>query len=138
MSELIRFGVSISESLIEPFDELIAREGYTNRSEALRDLIRERLIREREEGDGEMFGTLTLVYDHHARGLDGRLTEVQHEYGETVISAVHVHVDHDNCLQILILRGAAAEIRELSGRLKALRGVKHAALSLTSGGGLES
>lgn len=134
MTELVRFGVSIGKNLIDPFDKLIAREGYTNRSEALRDLIRERLIREEEEGKGEMFGTLTLVYDHHVRGLDSRLTDLQHEYVHHVISTVHVHIDHDNCLQILILRGAAREIRGLAGRLKALRGVRHASLSLTAGG----
>jgi len=134
MTDLVRFGVSISRSLIEPFDKLIAREGYTNRSEALRDLIRDRLVREQEDREGEMFGTLTLVYDHHARGLDGRLTDLQHQYAGAVVSAVHVHVDHHSCLQILILRGVAGEIRSLAGQLKALRGVKHATLSLTAAG----
>lgn len=134
MSELIRFGVSIDSRLIEHFDRLIAREGYTNRSEALRDLIRDRMVREEEEKDGEMFGTLTLVYDHHSRGLDGRLTDIQHEFARQVVSSVHVHVDHDNCLQVLILRGRARDLRTVAGRLKALRGVKHSTLSLTSSG----
>jgi CopG family nickel-responsive transcriptional regulator len=134
MSELVRFGVSIDKRLIDPFDRLISREGYTNRSEALRDLIRDRLVREEEIKEGEMFGTLTLVYDHHARGLDARLTDIQHEYAGQVVSAVHVHINHDNCLQVLILRGTARELRGLSGRLKALKGVKHATLSMTTSG----
>ncbi len=135
MSELIRFGVSIDRRLIEPFDALIEREGYTNRSEALRDLIRERLIREEEQsGQGEVAGALTLVYDHHARGLDARLTDLQHEFMRCVIATTHVHLNHDHCMQTLLLRGEAEALRRLAGRLKALRGVKHVTLSLTSTG----
>ncbi len=132
MTDLVRFGVSIERSIIEPFDNLIAREEYGSRSEALRDLIRERLIHEHEKNDGLMFGTLTLVYEHHQRGIDARLTDIQHEHAEAVISTVHVHIDHDYCLQVLVLRGEGRVLRALAGRIKALRGVHHAVLSLTA------
>jgi CopG family nickel-responsive transcriptional regulator len=133
MSELVRFGVSIPRDLIEPFDKQIEKDSYTNRSEAIRDLIRDYLVREEEKQSREMFGTFTFVYDHHTPGLDSRLTDVQHEYAERVVSTLHVHIDHHNCLQVLILHGNSMELRELATRLKALRGVKHATLSLTTG-----
>ncbi len=134
MSDLVRFGVSLEKRLIDPFDRLIAKEGYTNRSEAFRDLIRERLIRDEERKEGDMFGTLTLIYDHHQRGLDGRLNEIQHQAADHVVSAVHVHINPDNCLLVLILRGPASALRKVSGRLKSLHGVKHGSLSLTTTG----
>ncbi|MGH9559434.1 MAG: nickel-responsive transcriptional regulator NikR, partial [Bryobacteraceae bacterium] len=106
MGELSRIGVAIDSGLLEKFDQLIERRGYTNRSEAFRDLIREALIEQAaERGESVVVGTLTLVYDHHVRTLSGRLTSMQHDSFHNVLSTLHVHLDHDNCLEVLVLKG---------------------------------
>ncbi len=105
MADLARIGVAIDESLLKLFDRLIRKSGYTNRSEAFRDLIRDRLAREStSRPDAPVVGSLTLVYDHHQRQLNDRLVELQHRFHHTIISTLHVHLDHDNCLEVLILR----------------------------------
>lgn len=135
MGELARIGVAIDEELLRKFDERNQRRGYTNRSEAFRDLIRDALIQERaEEPDAEVVGTLTLVYDHHVRMLQERLTEMQHEHYHEIISTLHVHLDHDHCLEVLVLRGRSASVRRIADRLIATKGVQHGRLTLTSAG----
>lgn len=132
MSELCRIGVAIDQSLLDKFDGLIERKGYTNRSEAFRDLIRDSLVREQAELPEQIVaGTLTLVYDHHVRQLADRLTDMQHDHHHEIISTLHVHMDHDNCLEVLVLRGKAGEIRKIADKLLSTKGVRHGRLTLT-------
>lgn len=135
MSNLIRFGVSINESLLEDFDRLIVRKGYQNRSEAIRDLIRNQLVEmEWEKDDEEVAGTVTLIYDHHVRGLSDLLLELQHNYHHLILSTMHLHLDHHNCLEVLAVKGTAREVREVAERLISVKGVKHGKLTITSTG----
>lgn len=126
MANLARFGVSLREDLLLPFDELCRRKSYTNRSEAIRDLIRRALIQDEwKRLEGEVAGTLTLVYDHHSNDLARRLMDIQHDHYNVVITSMHVHLDHHNCLEVLVLRGDAAAVSSLADRLIACNGVKH-------------
>jgi len=135
MSELSRIGVAIDSKLLQKFDDLIARRGYTNRSEAFRDLIRDALIEKTaERPDSIVVGTVTLVYDHHVRMLSDRLTEMQHDHYHHVLSTLHVHLDHDNCLEVLVLKGKAAFVRKLADALISTKGVKHGRLTITTSG----
>ena len=135
MSELTRFGVSIDDQLIKRFDALIARKGYANRSEAIRDMIRDSLVGlEWESEETETVGTITLVYNHHTRELDHALTDMQHKSYHQIISALHVHLDAHNCLEVLVVRGKSREIREIADRLIGTRGVKHGKLTMTTTG----
>jgi CopG family nickel-responsive transcriptional regulator len=133
MADLARIGVAIDESLLKLFDRLIRKSGYTNRSEAFRDLIRDRLAREStSRPDAPVVGSLTLVYDHHQRQLNDRLVELQHRFHHTIISTLHVHLDHDNCLEVLILRGRSADVQKVADTLISVKGVKHGQLSMTT------
>jgi CopG family nickel-responsive transcriptional regulator len=133
MADLARIGVAIDEELLGKFDSLIAKRGYTNRSEAFRDLIRNELVQEVwETSDAEMFGTVTLVYDHHVRLLTDKLTELQHKYHSSIISSMHVHLDHDNCLEVILVRGKAALVQKLANALIATKGVRHGRFTATT------
>ncbi len=133
--QLTRFGVSLSESLLAEFDRLIDGKGYTNRSEAIRDLIREKLVEEEWQVDtAEVAGTVSLVYDHHKLDLPKRLTDIQHEHHDLVLSTLHVHLDHHNCLEVLLLKGPANEVRGLGEKLASTKGIKHGKLTLTTTG----
>lgn len=134
MSEIIRFGVSLEKTLLQRFDRLIRGRKYTNRSEALRDLIRKELVEIECEEDREVAGAITYVYDHHRRELLNRLTDLQHDYQQIIISTQHIHLDHDHCLEIVAVRGRAKSIRQLADALKAVKGVRHGTLSMTSAG----
>lgn len=133
MSELVRFGVSIDQDLLSDFDRLIAERRYATRSEAIRDLIRDVLIQKKIDADGETesLGSLTLVYDHHARNLSGEMAEIQHDHHHNIISVMHLHVSHDDCLEILALKGKVADLVDLSNRLLILKGIKNGRLYLT-------
>jgi CopG family nickel-responsive transcriptional regulator len=134
MGDLVRFGVSVENELIESFDQLSEEKGYNNRSEALRDLMRDALVQARLEKHPDsalVLGSLTLVYDHHARELSERMAEIQHERHGLVVSVLHVHISHDDCMEVIALRGKSTEIRELSNALLSLKGVKHGKLFLT-------
>ncbi|KXA93493.1 nickel-responsive regulator [candidate division MSBL1 archaeon SCGC-AAA259E17] len=131
MGNSVRFGVSLPEDLLEKFDGKIEREMYANRSEAVRDLIRESLTEERlENPDAEAVGTLTLIYDHGKRGISDKLTDLQHEELPHVISSMHVHLDEHNCMEVLALRGKAGEIQETADRLSNTKGVEHGELAI--------
>jgi CopG family transcriptional regulator, nickel-responsive regulator len=133
--QLTRFGVSLSEKLLEEFDRLIDEKGYTNRSEAIRDLIREKLVEEEWQADAaEVAGTVSLVYDHHKLDLPKRLTDIQHDHHDLVLSTLHVHLDHHNCLEVLLLKGPANEVRGLGEKLASTKGIKHGKLTLTTTG----
>ncbi|MEJ5369027.1 MAG: nickel-responsive transcriptional regulator NikR [Bryobacteraceae bacterium] len=135
MGELARIGVAIDEELLRKFDALNARRGYTNRSEAFRDLIRDALIEDKAAApDSEVVGTLTLVYDHHVRLLQERLTHMQHEHYQEIISTLHVHLDHHHCLEVLVLRGKSSRVRQIADKLIATKGVQHGRLTLTAPG----
>jgi CopG family nickel-responsive transcriptional regulator len=130
-----RFGVSLEEHLLAQFDRLIARRGYTNRSEAIRDLIRESFVREQWElGSDEVVGTLTLVYNHEVRDLTDKLTDLQHAHYKAIVSGLHVHLDSHHCLEVLVLRGRAKELKAIADRLIGTRGVKHGTFSATAEG----
>ncbi len=134
MSNLVRFGVSIDEDLLHKFDQL--NEGiYSNRSEAIRDLIRDRIVEEEwQDGEEKMTGSLTLIYDHHQRGLTEKMLQLQHDYHHLFKSNLHLHLDHDYCLEVIVVQGKAKELRQVSGMLIGLKGVKHGKLTLTSTG----
>jgi CopG family nickel-responsive transcriptional regulator len=133
MSDLVRFGVSIEGGLLESFDRLVEQRGYATRSEALRDLMRDALVRAHvEERRGEVLGSLTLVYDHHARELAERLAERQHDSPEMIVSVLHVHLSHDDCMEVIVLRGEAHDVTALADSLLNLKGVKHGKLFLTA------
>jgi len=135
MSELSRIGVAIDGDLLDKFDRLIAQRGYTNRSEAFRDLIREELVEKAwESPDSQVVGTVTLVYDHHVRLLNEKLTGIQHDFHRSILSTLHVHLDHDNCLEVLVLRGKASEVRKVADALISTKGVKHGRLTMTTSG----
>ena len=135
MSQVTRFGVSIEEKLLGQFDRVCARKGYTNRSEALRDLIRESLVREQwDVGTEEAVGTVTLVYSHDVPELADKLTDLQHEHYRQIVSTLHVHLDPHHCLEVLVLRGKAKELKAIADRLIGTRGVKHGTFSATTEG----
>jgi CopG family nickel-responsive transcriptional regulator len=135
MALITRFGVSIEESLLKNFDRLISRKGYQNRSEAIRDLIRESLVQEEwEEGKKETVGTIAIVYSHHTRELSRTLTEMQHRYYQSILSTLHIHLDEHNCLEVLVVKGRGEDIKKISERLIGTKGVKHGKLSLTTTG----
>jgi len=135
MGELSRIGVAIDTDLLDKFDRLITQRGYTNRSEAFRDLIRQALIESgAERGDRIVVGTVTLVYDHHVRRLAERLTDMQHQSFHNVLSTLHVHLDHDHCLEVLVIKGKAAAVQKLADALISTKGVKHGRLTITSSG----
>jgi CopG family transcriptional regulator, nickel-responsive regulator len=135
MSGLSRIGVAIDSGLLDKFDRLISQRGYTNRSEAFRDLIRDELVeRTWESPDSHVVGTVTLVYDHHVRLLNQKLTGLQHDYHRSILSTLHVHLDHDNCLEVLVVRGRAADVRKVADALISTKGVKHGRLTITTSG----
>jgi len=134
MSGLIRFGVSLDSDLSRKFDARLKKKGYTNRSEAIRDLIRQDLIEEEWAGGKEVAGAVILIYDHHKRDLVDRLMDIQHDFSANIISTQHVHLDHDNCLEIIAVKGLSKNIQILADALKVVKGVKHATLSMSTTG----
>lgn len=134
MKALSRTGISIESELLDQFDRLIADRGYENRSEALRDLIRESLVSKAADNNEVVVGTLTMVYDHHRPNLTQKLTEAQHHSHGKVLAATHVHLDDDYCLEVIIMKGRNKEIRNLADRMLSLRGVKNGKLVLTTTG----
>lgn len=135
MGELSRIGVAIDSELLDRFDRLIAKRGYTNRSEAFRDIIRDELVEQTwESPESQVVGSVTLVYDHHVRLLNEKLTDLQHEFHRSILSTLHVHLDHDNCLEVLVVRGKAAAVRKIADILISTKGVKHGRLTITTSG----
>jgi CopG family nickel-responsive transcriptional regulator len=134
MGKLTRFSVSIESELLERFLRLSKKHRWTNRSEALRHLMREALVREEWAADDEIVGTITLVYDHHKRELSDRLTRIQHDHHDAVLAATHIHLDHDNCLEMIAVQGRASTVQKIADALLHTRGVKHGRLSVTTTG----
>ena len=135
MSSLSRIGVSIDADLLEQFDALIEERGYQNRSEAFRDLIRNELVEESwKSPNSEVVGSVTLVYDHHVRLLNDKLLDLQHAFHDAILSTLHVHLDHDNCLEVLLIKGQASKVHQIANALISTKGVKHGRLALSSVG----
>ncbi len=133
MNNIIRFGVSIDEKLLNRFDEIILEKGYVNRSEAIRDLIRDMLVSEViAKPDTESIGTLTLVYSHDIRELADKLNDIQHHFHKIIISATHIHLDEHNCLEVLILRGKIKNIKTIADKLISIKNVRHGKLTVTA------
>ncbi len=132
---VVRFGVSLEEDLLRRFDELIAKKGYANRSQAFRDLIRDFFVREAwRRGEGEVVGTITLVYRHDARGVTKRLTELQHHFLNCIVSSLHVHLDEHHCLEVVVARGKPEEVKRISDLLISAKGVLHGGMVATGVG----
>jgi CopG family nickel-responsive transcriptional regulator len=130
-----RFGISIEDPLLKRFDDLIERKGYSNRSEAIRDLIRDSLVTEEwESSASETVGTVTIVYSHETRELTDTLTELQHQFHGSIVSAMHVHLDKHNCLETIVVKGKAKDIKAIADRLIGTKGVKHGKLTATTTG----
>lgn len=134
MTGLTRFGVSLEKELLRKFDERLREKKYTNRSEAIRDLIREDLVRKEWQEGKDVTGAITLAYNHHKRELVNRLMDIQHDYHDYILSTQHIHLDEDNCLEIIVIKGRSKEIEELYGKLKSAKGVKHAAFAMATTG----
>lgn len=134
MGELIRFGVSLDKDLLDRFDQLIHSQNYSNRSEAIRDLIRASLVKKEWATEEEIAGTITLVYDHHRRELVNILTDIQHDFHHLIISTQHIHLDNDNCMEIVVAKGSPKEVEQLAQQLKSTRGVKYCSLSMATTG----
>jgi CopG family nickel-responsive transcriptional regulator len=134
MSEVVRTGISIERGLLTEFDRVIAKRGYKNRSEALRDLIRDSLVSEAIDQNKPVVATLSMIYDHHLPRLSNKLTEIQHHSHGKVLAATHVHLDEDNCLEVVIMKGRSVDVRHLADHMVSMRGVKHGKLVLSTTG----
>lgn len=132
MENVTRIGVSLEPDLLKKFDKLIEKKGYGNRSKAVRDLIRKALVTETyEKGDKQVYGTITMVYDHHVGGLTSKLLRYQHDYRNNIMTTSHVHLDHDNCLEVVVVKGKAKSVKEMADKIASVRGVRHGELSIT-------
>ncbi len=134
MPDLVRFSVSLEETLLEKFDKEIKKDNYPTRSKAIIDLIREHLVKKEWAKGKNVVGTITLVYDHHKRELAGKVMDIQHDFHSIIVSSQHVHLDHDNCLEVVIVKGKTEKIEKLSSRLKTTKGIKYATLNMASTG----
>jgi CopG family nickel-responsive transcriptional regulator len=131
--KITRFGVSIQSDLLKKFDKLSTKKGYNNRSEALRDLIRDRLVSEKiDDMNAVCFGTITFVYDHHKREIDKTLNSFQHDHFKSILFTTHVHIDHDNCMEMIIVKDKAGKVKMLADQILSFKGVKHGNFVLTS------
>ncbi len=134
MSELVRLSLSIERPLLDRLEKLVKRSGYTNRSEFVRDMVRERLVEREWDDNQEVVGTITLVYDHHVPGLSEKLTEEQHHHHRVILTTTHVHLDKALCVEMILVKGRASEIRGLADRLRQYKGVLHSGLSTSTTG----
>lgn len=135
MSSLTRFGISLDTKLLNQFDKHIAQTGHKNRSEAIRDLIRDSLVkREWENERGVKVGTISIIYDHHFGDISEKLNRIEHDSHEYIISKMHIHLDHDNCLEVLAVKGEAKDIKKIADEIIGTKGVKHGKLVATTTG----
>ena len=132
---LRRFSVSMDQDLVRQLDAMTRARGYANRSQAMADMVRSQLVDHYAESDlRDIAGTITLVYDHHKRDLQARLTDIQHDHEGLIISVLHVHLDHQTCLEVLVVRGRADVVKKLADGLMAIKGVQHGKLTVTATG----
>ena len=131
---LKRFTISLDEKLLKRFDTIIKEQKYVNRSEAIRDLIRSSFVEEEWQADKDVVGVISMVYDHHQPNLQEKVTEIQHDYHHQIVSATHIHMDHHNCLEVVIVKGKAGSVNELADRLRSLRGVRNCKMAMSTTG----
>lgn len=134
MAELVRFGISAEKELLAKFDRLMKEKGYTNRSKAFSDLVRQELVKKEWAGGAEVAGAVIIIYDHHKRELVNKLMDIQHDFSKLILSTQHIHLDHDNCLEIIAVRGSPGQAQQLTDSLGAVKGVKHVTLGMSSTG----
>lgn len=134
MSELVRLSISLEDSLYAQLEQLVRDSGYANRSEFIRDLVRDQLVKREWEHDKRVVGTLTLVYNHHTHGLSEKLTELQHDHHNDILATTHVHLDAHICVEVTVMCGNASILQRIADRLRQQKGVLHATLSLSSTG----
>jgi len=134
MAKIFRFGISLDKELLDKFDRIIKAKNYSNRSEAFRDLIRQELVKKEWQENREVAGAINLIYDHHKRELLNKITEIQHQFQKLIISTQHIHLDHNNCLEIIAVRGNPKEVQKLSDTLTSVKGVKHGTLGMSTTG----
>lgn len=134
MAKLVRFGISTEKDLLVKFDKLMREKGHTNRSKAFSDLVRQELVKKEWIEGKEVVGAIIMIYDHHRRELVNKLMDIQHDFNKVIISTQHMHLDHDNCLEIVAIKGAAADVQKLADTLKAVKGIKHMTLGMSSTG----
>lgn len=134
MPGVVRLSFSIEQPLMERLEQLVQEGDYANRSEFIRDMIRERLVAKQWEHNEEVVGTITLVFNHHTRGLTDRLTDTQHHHHDVILASTHIHLDEDVCAEIVVVKGRANQIEHLAGELKQQKGVLHSTLSVSSTG----
>lgn len=134
MAGLKRISISLEESLLTRFDKQADRLGYPTRSEAIKALMRQNLVEQEWIENREVTGAISIVYDHHRRGLANKVMDVQHDFGSVIVSTLHVHLDHDHCLEIVVVKGKAGKIRNLNTALRSIKGIKHNALVMTGTG----
>ncbi len=134
MSDLVRFGISLDKHLSDKFDKQIKKKGYANRSEAIRDLIRNNFVQQQWEDQDEVAGAVTIIFDHHKRELQSKITDIQHDFHGIIMASQHIHLDHNNCLEIIAVKGRAKEVKRLSDLLSAIKGVKHGTLNMSTTG----
>lgn len=134
MSEIVRFGVSLDKTLLDKFDRNIEDRNYSNRSEAIRDLIRNDLVRKEWREGEDVAGAITLIYEHHRRDLLNKITHIQHDYQKLIMATQHIHLSHENCLEIVAVRGKPEEVQKLANTLGSIKGIKHVTLSMSSTG----
>lgn len=129
---VVRFGVSLEESLLKALDSFVKENQFQNRSQAIRHLIRNNLVEKKWEANEKVAGAISLVYDHHKRDLLNKLTDIQHDYHDLILANQHFHLDHDQCLEIIAVKGDSAKLSLLANKLIALKGVQHGKLTMSS------
>ncbi len=134
MSDLVRLSMSIEKPLYDKLEKLVSQSRYTNRSEFLRDMIRDHLVEREWKSNEELLGTISMVYDHHQRGLSARLTELQHDFFGNILATTHIHLDHHHCAEMIMVKGKAEDIQRLADDMQRQRGVLHAKLAMSSTG----
>jgi len=134
MSSIVRFGVSLEKGLLGKFDRMIKKMSYGNRSKAIADILREKLVEKEWSVETEVVGTITMIYDHHQRDLTGRLICIQHHHDAAVLSSQHIHLDDKNCLEVIIAKGKPQSVKALADKMRSCRGVKHLSLNMSSTG----
>jgi CopG family nickel-responsive transcriptional regulator len=137
MSKIIRTSLSIEENLLTKLEELTSESQYSNRSEFIRDLIREAIVKKEWEGDHEVVGTITLIFDHHQRELSNKLTKLQHNHHKEILASTHIHLTHNMCAEMIMVKGKASIIKEIVNQLRQQIGVRHAGITMSSVGEIE-
>ncbi|MDD5586801.1 MAG: nickel-responsive transcriptional regulator NikR [Alphaproteobacteria bacterium] len=134
MSKVARLPISLEDSLLDQFESYRTAHGYPSRSEAITSLMRKAFVEEEWQRGKDVAGTISIVYDHHKRGTINKLVNVQHDFGNLIVCTQHIHLDHHNCMEVVVVRGRAAEIRKLLTRLKSVKGIKHSSLMMATTG----